>query len=59
MLWAGDVYFQTGFISFLNPLLDFALYGIDLIELISLATIISTIYAHGIHGRYGTGSVSR
>ena len=54
MIWAGDVYFKTGFISHLNPVLDFALYGIDLIELISLATIISTVYAHGIHGRYGT-----
>ena len=49
MIWAGDVYLETGYISHLNPILDFALYGIDLIELISLAIIISNIYAHGFH----------
>jgi len=54
MLWVADVHFTVGWISHVNPVLDFLLYGIDLIELISLATIISTVYAHGIHGRYGT-----
>ena len=34
-----------------GPVLDFLLYGIDLIELFSLATIISNIYAHGWYGR--------
>lgn len=50
MIWAGDVYLGTGLISRLHPILDFVLYGIDLIELVSLAAIISTVYAHGFHG---------
>ncbi|NIU00404.1 MAG: hypothetical protein GWN01_05530 [Nitrosopumilaceae archaeon] len=33
MFWAGDVYLQMGIISHVHPVLDFILYGIDLIEI--------------------------
>ena len=52
MIWVGDVYMEAGYVSRLNPIADFLLYGVDLVELISLGTIISNIYAHGIHGKF-------
>ena len=40
-LWAGDVLAKTGTVYGVNPILDFILYGIDLIEipLIALALL--------------------
>ena len=52
MIWVGDLYLGYGTISRINPIVDFMLYGVDLIELLSLATIIANIYAHGIHGKF-------
>lgn len=40
-IWAGDVYLQLGVISHIHPVLDFLLYGIDLIEIPSL--IVATL----------------
>ena len=48
MIWAADTYLQLGIISRIHPVLDFILYGVDLVELLSLAQIIMLIYAHGI-----------
>ena len=48
MIWAADVYMELGMISRIQPILDFLLYGVDLVELLSLAQIIMLIYAHGI-----------
>ena len=48
MIWAADVYMQLGIISRIHPIIDFLLYGVDLVELLSLAQIIMLIYAHGI-----------
>jgi hypothetical protein len=48
MVWNADMYFEMGNIARVNPVLDFLLYGVDLVELISLAQVISLIYAHGI-----------
>jgi|TARA_R110000824_G_scaffold174372_1_gene352482 hypothetical protein len=48
MVWNADMYFEMGNIARVNPVLDFLLYGVDLIELISLVQVISLIYAHGI-----------
>ena len=42
------MYFEIGNISRVHPIIDFFLYGADLVELVSLATVISLIYAHGI-----------
>ena len=48
MIWAADVYMELGMISRIPPILDFLLYGVDLVELLSLTQIIMLIYAHGI-----------
>ena len=48
MIWAADVYMDLGMISRIHPILDFLLYGVDLVELLSLTQIIMLIYAHGI-----------
>ena len=45
MVWAGDVFLQTGIISYHNVVLDFFLYGIDLIEVIPMITVAMMIYA--------------
>ena len=39
MVWAGDAYLQTGYISYIHPALDFFLYGIDLVEIIGIINI--------------------
>ena len=44
MVWAGDVFLQTGIISYHNPILDFFLYGIDLVEIIPMINIGMLIY---------------
>ena len=51
MIWAADVYMELGMISRIHPILDFLLYGVDLVEMLSLAQIIMLIYAHGIRHR--------
>ena len=48
MIWAAGVYMELGMISRIHPILDFLLYGVDLVELLSLTQIIMLIYAHGI-----------
>ena len=45
MVWAGDVYLQTGLISHIHPLLDFFLYGIDLVEIIPMVNIGMILYS--------------
>ena len=45
MVWAGDVFLQTGIISYHNAVLDFFLYGIDLIEVIPMITVAMLIYS--------------
>ena len=44
MMWAGDVYLQLGIISHIHPVLDFFLYGIDLIEILPMINIGMLIY---------------
>lgn len=52
MIWAGDCFMQFNLVCNQHGLvIDFLLYGIDLLELASLAMIISNIYAHGFYGR--------
>lgn len=45
-LWAGDAYLQTGYISHLHPILDFIMYGIDLIEIPALINVTLLFIAH-------------
>jgi hypothetical protein len=39
MVWNADLYLEMGFISRLNPVLDFLLYGVDLIEIVSIINV--------------------
>jgi len=48
MWWAADAYLQTNTISNINPIFDFILYGIDLIE---IPTIINTTLLFIAHVR--------
>ena len=52
-IWAGDVYLQTGIISYINPVYDFLLYGIDLIEIPALLniTLLFIVYVKNKHPR--------
>lgn len=48
MVWAGDAILQTGVVWGANPILDFFLYGIDLVEIIPMISvtlaIVSKVY---------------
>ena len=44
MWWAGDLYLQIGVISRINPVTDFLLYGIDLIEILLMLKVGMMIY---------------
>ena len=49
MIWIADEYFKLDIpIARVHPILDFLLYGIDLIEILALIQIIMLIYAHGL-----------
>tara|TARA_Y100000310_G_C20527314_1_gene736707 strand:- start:220 stop:375 length:156 start_codon:yes stop_codon:yes gene_type:complete len=45
MIWNADLYLELGMISRLNPVLDFFLYGIDLIEIIPMINIAMLLYS--------------
>ena len=38
-IWAGDAWLQSGYVAHLHPILDFLLYGIDLIEIPALINV--------------------
>ena len=38
-IWAGDAFLQLGIITRVHPVIDFLLYGVDLIELIPITAI--------------------
>ncbi len=44
MLWNADLYLEMGLISKVNPVLDFFLYGVDLIEIVSIINVTMIIY---------------
>lgn len=39
-LWNGDLLLEMGYVSRVNPVLDFILYGIDLIEIPAIAVVV-------------------
>ena len=45
MIWNADLYLEMGMISKINPVLDFFLYGVDLIEIIPMINIGMLIYS--------------
>ena len=45
MIWNADLYLELGMVSRLNPVLDFFLYGVDLIEIIPMINIAMLLYS--------------
>lgn len=45
-IWAGDLYLQTGMVGHLHPVLDFIMYGVDLIEIPALINVTLLFIAH-------------
>lgn len=45
MVWNADLYLEAGIISRVHPILDFFLYGVDLIEIISIINVGMMLYA--------------
>jgi len=44
MIWNADLYLEIGFVSRIHPILDFFLYGVDLIEIVSIINVGMIIY---------------
>ena len=45
MLWNADLYLEAGMISRVHPVLDFFMYGVDLIEIFPMVNIGFLIYS--------------
>jgi len=45
MIWAGDILLEYGIISRIHPVIDFFLYGVDLIEIFAMVYIGMMIYS--------------
>ena len=45
IVWNADLYLEMGMISHINPVLDFFLYGVDMIEVIPMISVAMMIYA--------------
>ena len=45
MIWNADLYLETGMISRIHPILDFFMYGVDLIEIFPMVNIGFLIYS--------------
>lgn len=39
MVWNADLYLEIGYVSRLHPALDWLLYGVDLIEIVSIINV--------------------
>jgi len=45
MVWNADLYLETGMISRIHPAIDWLLYGVDLIEIVSIINIGMIMYS--------------
>ena len=45
MVWNADLYLETGVISRIHPVLDWLLYGVDLIEIVSIVNVGMIMYS--------------
>jgi len=45
MIWNADLYLEAGMISRVHPILDFFMYGVDLIEIFPMINIGFLIYS--------------
>jgi len=39
MIWNADIMLEAGIVSRINPVLDWLLYGVDLIEIVSIINV--------------------
>ncbi|EGP93904.1 hypothetical protein MY1_1144 [Nitrosarchaeum koreense MY1] len=39
MIWNADLMLEAGYVSRVHPLIDWLLYGVDLIEIISIVNV--------------------
>ena len=58
MVWNADLYLEMGMISHVHPVLDFFLYGVDLIEVLPMINLGLIIYSRVRH-KNNNGSKSR
>jgi len=58
MVWNADLYLEMGMISHIHPILDFFLYGVDLIEVLPMINLGLIIYSRVRH-KSNNGSKSR
>lgn len=52
MIWNADMYLQLGNISRVNPVLDFFLYGVDLLEVPAIVAVLMSFIARLRHKYY-------
>jgi len=45
MIWNADLYLELGVISRIHPVLDFLLYGVDLLEIVSIINVSMIIFS--------------
>ena len=45
MVWNADLMLETGMVSRVHPVLDWFLYGVDLIEIVSIINVGMIIYS--------------
>ena len=45
MVWNADLYLEVGTISRIHPVLDWLLYGVDLIEIVSIVNVAMILYS--------------
>jgi len=45
MIWNADLMLQSGLVSRIHPILDWFLYGVDLIEIVSIINIGMIMYS--------------
>ena len=45
MVWNADIMLEAGYISRVHPVIDWFLYGVDLIEIISIINVGMIMYS--------------
>lgn len=45
MIWNADLYLEMGVVSLVHPALDWLLYGVDLIEIVSIINVGMIMYS--------------
>ena len=45
MVWNADIMLEAGYISRVHPVIDWLLYGVDLIEIVSIINVGMIMYS--------------